>query len=151
MGVDVAVAEVQSCPIAVVRRRAAQRDLPVVVPAACGEVWAFIKAHGVQGAGRHVAFYLDDVMNLEIGVEVTDQFAGAGEVIRSATPAGLVATAAHIGPYSGLFQTHQVIHHWCKAQGLVFAGPSWEIYGHMTDPAAPPRTDIFYLLKPSHE
>ena len=151
MAISVRLEQVAPKPTAVVRRRVSQADLSRVIPQACGEVWAFIKAHGVQGAGRHVAFYLDDVMNLEIGVEVTDQFVGAGEVIRSATPAGLVATAAHIGPYSGLSQAHQAIHHWCKAQGLVFAGPSWEIYGHMTDPAAPPRTDIFYLLKPSHE
>ncbi len=64
-------------PLAVVRRRASRRELPQVIPAACGEVWSVLKAHNVPGAGRHVALYLDGVFNLEIGVEISEAFTGA--------------------------------------------------------------------------
>jgi effector-binding domain-containing protein len=40
-----------------------------------------------------------------------------GEVIRAETPAGLIATAAHIGPYDRLGQAHEAIREWCKANG----------------------------------
>ena len=77
----------------------------------------------------------------------SDSIVAAGlDVVRSATPAGPVATITHIGPYAGLGQAHDAIHAWCKAQGRALAGPSWEIYGHVSDPLLPPLTDIFYLL-----
>ena len=141
--------QVGSCPLAVVRRRAAQRELSTVVPAACGHVWTALKTHNVTGAGRHVALYLDGAINLEVGVEITGAFSGAGDVVRSATPAGPVATVAHIGPYDRLDQAHQAIREWCQAHGHACAGPSWEIYGHWTDDPAQLRTDVFYLLKES--
>jgi effector-binding domain-containing protein len=140
---------VDSCPLAVVRRRAAQRELSTVVPAACGHVWTALETHHVTGAGRHVALYLDGAINLEVGVEIAEAFSGAGDVVRTATPAGPVATATHIGPYDRLGQAHAAILAWCKEHGHVLAGPSWEIYGHWTDDPAQLRTDVFYLLKES--
>jgi effector-binding domain-containing protein len=90
--------------------------------------------------------YLDAECNLEIGVEVSDGFTGAGHVVRSSTPAGKVATMAHFGPYAGLSAAHAAIQSWCRAAGHRLAGPNWEIYGHWTDDPAALRTDIFYLL-----
>jgi hypothetical protein len=49
------------------------------------------------------------VINLEVGVELEAPFAGHGEVVGSATPAGVVATAAHFGPYNRLHEAHQAI------------------------------------------
>ncbi|MFO0969147.1 MAG: GyrI-like domain-containing protein [Gemmataceae bacterium] len=139
-------------PLAVVRRRAAQAQLPKVVPEACGAVWNLIKANNIPGAGRHVALYLDGVINLEVGVELETPFSGCGELLASATPAGPVATTTHFGPYQQLHQAHQAILNWAAANGHTFAGPSWEIYGHWLDEwnADPSkiRTDIFYLLNP---
>jgi hypothetical protein len=101
-------------PLAVVRRRARPQDLATVVPAACGTVWAVMRSLQVAaGAGRHVALYWDCQINLEVGVEVAEPFAGHGDVIGSATPAGLVATTTHHGPYSGLHGAHEAIHRWC--------------------------------------
>jgi effector-binding domain-containing protein len=138
--------QVQEQPIAVVRRRAAQSQLATVVPAACGEVWSFIRSRGVSGAGRHVAIYLDGVINLEIGVEIPDSFSGADNVYLSKTPAGFVAHTTHLGPYYLLGGAHRAIHDWCALNGRALSGPSWEIYGHWTDDPAKLQTDIFYLL-----
>src|SRR6516162_9058564 len=89
-------------PLAVVRRRANQQELAKVVPAACGTVWNVLRSQQVSGAGRHVAVYLDCQINLEVGVELDGPFSGHGEVVVSSTPAGLVATTTHFGPYQQL-------------------------------------------------
>jgi effector-binding domain-containing protein len=142
--------QVEPCPIGVVRRRAIQKELSRVVPAACGEVWQYFRATPVAKPGRHVAVYLDCTngeINLEVGVEVDRPFTGDGNVVCSTTPAGKVATTAHLGPYGRLGEAHDAIRKWCADQGYAFAGPSWEVYGHWTDDPAQLRTDVFYLLK----
>ncbi len=137
-------------PLAVVKRRASLRELSRVVPDACGVVWGVIRSQQIVGAGRNVAVYWDDQINLEVGVELATPFPGSGEVVRSTTPSGPVATTTHYGPYAQLHAAHEAIRQWCLANGHTFAGPSWEIYGHWQeewnrDPAQI-RTDIFYLL-----
>ena len=59
-----------SHPLAVVRRRATLHELSKVVPDACGTVWDALRSRRATGAGRHVAVYLDDQINLEVGVEL---------------------------------------------------------------------------------
>src|SRR4051794_33507564 len=149
---NVRLEQLKSRPLAVVRRRATKQQLSKVIPEACGIVWNVIRSQQVQGAGRHVAIYLDDQINLEVGVELEAPFAGHGDVIGSATPAGAVATATHLGPYQTLGQTHDALKQWCAQNGRTPAGPSWEIYGHWLDAwnndPSQIRTDVFYLLKP---
>jgi effector-binding domain-containing protein len=140
-------------PLAVVRRLATKADLPRVVPDCCGLVWNLIRAQKITGAGRHVAIYLDDQINVEVGVELDAPFAGSGDVIASAIPARRFATTTHRGPYNRLGEAHRAVRDWCAANGHALAGPSWEIYGHWdpawnTDPSAI-RTDVFYLLSPT--
>jgi effector-binding domain-containing protein len=141
---------VSARPLAVVRRRASLPELPKVVPEACGIVWDFVRAQQIKGAGRNVALYLDDEMNLEVGVEMDVPFTGHGQVVGSMIPSGTVATAVHFGPYNRLPQAHQAIRAWCKSHGYALAGPNWEIYGHWIDAwkvdPSKIRTDVFYLL-----
>lgn len=137
-------------PTAVVRRRAIIAELPKVVPDACGVVWNVIRAGQIKGAGRNIALYLDDQINLEVGVEMDAPFASHGEVIGSSIPSGTVAAATHLGPYHQLARAHQAIRDWCARHGHTLAGPNWEIYAHWenswkSDPSRI-RTDVFYLL-----
>ena len=148
MSHTVRIEESPALPLAIVRRRAASGELKAVVPAACGDVWSRVKAHGVDRPGRLAAIYLDGAINIEVGVEVTEAFAGFEDLPRSTTPAGRVATVTHIGGYDGLRGAHQAIHTWCTEQGHRLAGPNWEIYGHWNDDPAQLRTDVFYLLEP---
>jgi effector-binding domain-containing protein len=154
MEYDVRLESLGPLPLAVVRRRASIQELPKVVPDACGVVWKVIRAKGIGGAGRHVALYLDDQINLEVGVELEAPLGdrGGGELIGSATPAGPVATTVHFGPYGRLHAAHHAIRQWCAAHGHTPAGPNWEIYGHWqdawTNDPSQIRTDVFYLLKP---
>jgi hypothetical protein len=139
-----------SRPLAVVRRCAKQHELSKVVPDACGTVWNVVRAQKIPGAGRHIAVYLDCQINLEVGVELDAPFAGHGEVVGSATPAGRVATTTHCGPYGLLCDAHEAIRRWCRDNGQTPAGPNWEVYGHWRDEwnSDPSKitTDVFYLL-----
>ena len=138
-------------PLAVVRRHATPRQLPRIVQEACGTVWNTLRAQKITGAGRHVAVYLDGQINLEVGVELDTPFAGSGEVIASATPAGPVATTTHYGPYGRLHEAHEAIRLWCSQNGHALAGPNWEIYGHWKDEwnSDPTKitTEVYYLLQ----
>jgi effector-binding domain-containing protein len=151
MNYDVRLQQCDSRPLAVVRRRASVQQLPQVVPAACGTVWNVIRSQSVPGAGRHIAIYWDDEINLEVGVELESPFPGYGEVVGSAIPSGLVACTTHYGPYGQLARAHQAIREWCVTNGHSLAGPNWEIYGHWLDEwnRDPSQivTDVYYLLR----
>lgn len=143
--------DVPSIPLAVVRRRAAPHELARVVPEACGLVWNALRQAEIDGAGRHVALYWDDVIHLDVGVELDAPFDGCGEVVAAATPAGPAAVVTHFGPYGNLHEAHEAIRRWCLAHGRRRAGPRWEIYGHWTaecdrDPSKI-RTEVFHLLR----
>ena len=148
---DVRLEQLGSRPLAVVRRRASSRELARVVPDACGLVWSVVRAQKLTGAGRQVALYWDDQINLEVGVELDTPIVGHDEVVSSATPAGTIATLTHLGPYNRLHEAHHAVRHWCANHGYELAGPNWEIYGHWAEEwNADPmkiRTDVFYLLK----
>jgi effector-binding domain-containing protein len=137
-------------PLAVVRHRAALHELSRVVPEACGVVWGVVRAQQLPGAGRHVAVYLDDLINLEVGVELDAPFGAFGEVVGSAIPSGTVAATTHYGPYARLHEAHEAIRRWCLDNGHALAGPNWEIYGHWADAwnddPSQITTDVFYLL-----
>jgi effector-binding domain-containing protein len=147
----VEVKPVESQMTAVIRFRARQDELARVVPAACGEVWEFARSANLPRPGRHVALYLDGEINLEVGAEVFQPFDGNERVSCSKTPAGIVATTVHMGPYDRLDGAHDAILRWCAENGHTLAGPSWEVYGHWEDDPAKLRTDVFYLLRADGE
>jgi len=150
MEYQVRLEQCDSRPLAVVRRRGRPHELSQIVPDACGAVWSVVRAQQIPGAGRHVAVYLDGQVNLEVGVELEAPFAGHGEVVGSATPAGPVATTTHVGPYGLLHEAHEAIRRWCASSGHALAGPNWEVYGHWRDEwnrdPSGITTDVFYLL-----
>ncbi|MEO8084506.1 MAG: GyrI-like domain-containing protein [Ardenticatenales bacterium] len=146
MDYRVELKHVATTPLLVLQLRATQPQLSTVVPHACGVVWDFVRRSGIDSAGRHVAVYLNANIDLEVGVEVGADAAGGGDVFRSATPAGLVATTAHIGSYARLGEAHDAVLQWCTDHQHPLAGPSWEVYGHWNEDPAQLRTDVFYLL-----
>ena len=151
MRYDIKITNSQATPTAVVRGRVEPKDLSKFVPAACGEVWSFIRSAGLPGPGRHVALNLDREGSVEVGAEVSEPFVGNDRIHCSQLPAGLVVTTTHFGPYAGLSEAHAGIRQWCAGQGHRLAGISWEIYGHWdeswnTDPSKI-CTEVFYLLQ----
>jgi effector-binding domain-containing protein len=136
---------------AVVRDRVHPRELSRFVPAACGEVWSFIRSAGLPRPGRHLALYLDTQGSVEVGAEVSEPFVSHDRVQCSQLPPGRVATAAHFGPYARLSEAHAGIRQWSAEHGHRLSNICWEIYGHWeeswnADPSKI-RTDVFYLLE----
>jgi effector-binding domain-containing protein len=136
---------------AVVRSRVPQKDLSRFVPAACGEVWSFIRSAGLPKPGRHIAVYLDRQGSIEVGAEVSEPFADNDRIRCSRLPSGRAATTVHYGPYARLSEAHAAIRHWCTEHGHPLSDTSWEVYGHWdeswnTEPLQI-RTDVFHLLQ----
>ena len=136
-------------PLAVIRQRVAAAELARVVPECCGRVWKLLRAQNAK-AGRNVAVYWDGTIRLEAGVEALASFIERDDVVRSATPGGLVATVTFFGPYGGLGTAHAAIRDWARDNGRQLAGPNWELYGHWqeawnTDPSQI-RTDVCYQV-----
>src|SRR5260370_10710237 len=98
MHYQIKIMNAEAIPTAVIRSRVPANELSKFVPAACGEVWSFIRAAGLPRPGRHVASYLEAGM-VEVGAEVSEPFAGNERVHYSQLPAGQVATTIHFGPY----------------------------------------------------
>jgi effector-binding domain-containing protein len=149
----VQVRQLEPVPLVVIKRQARPADLSRLVPECCGLVWNAVRAQELKG-GRHVALYRDGSIRLEVGVELSGPFVEQGEVVRSATPAGAVASTTHFGPYGGLGAAHDAVRRWCQDHGHRLAGPSWEIYGHWeaawNDDPLRIRTDVCYLLADSN-
>ena len=153
---DIRIEQAAAHPLAVVRRAALQAELSHVVPATMGAVWNILRAAGLRG-GRNVAVYLDcenagGAITMDIGVEIDPDIALPDGLVAATTPAGLVATATHLGPYNQLHVPHAAIREFCEAHDRRCAGPNWEIYGHwLPEWEHTPgsiRTDVFYLLAP---
>jgi len=143
----------QSEPVhtAVIRGLVRPQELAKFVPAACGEVWTFVRSAKLPRPGRHVALYLDDQGSVEVGAEVSEPFVGNDRVHCSKLPAGRVVTTVHFGPYPLLREAHAAIHGWCAEQKHQLSGISWEIYGHWQESwnvePSKIRTDVFHLLR----
>src|SRR5437879_10714960 len=82
---------------AVIRSCVPAKELAQFVPAACGEVWSFIRSAGLPRPGRHMALYLDAQGSVEVGAEVSEPFAGNDRIHCSQLPAGSTVTTAHFG------------------------------------------------------
>jgi effector-binding domain-containing protein len=137
---------------AVVRAAVPINELSQFVPAACGEVWDFIRAAGIPGPGCHVALYRPDGV-VEVGVEVAGPFSGSERVQCGQLPTGRAAHTLHLGSYGGLPRAHAALRQWCVAEGHVITGTSLERYGHWQEAwnADPSKiqTDVYYLLEPT--
>jgi effector-binding domain-containing protein len=149
MHYPISLTTVEPIPTAVIRSTVPAAELSKFVPAACGEVWTFIRSAGLPRPGRHTALYLKDGV-VEVGAEVSEPFTGNDRVVCSRLPGGRVATTAHFGPYGHLGEAHAAIRDWCAEQGRRRSGVCWEIYGHWdeswnNDPSKI-RTDLYHLL-----
>jgi len=150
MPYQIQLTNLEAIPIAVIRSRVEPRELSKFVPAACGEVWSFIRSAGLRRPGRHVALYLDGGL-VEVGAEIAERFVGNERIHCSELPAGRAATTTHDGPYARLGDAHSEIRQWCVEHGHRLSSACWEIYGHWeqswnADPSKV-RTDVFHLLE----
>jgi effector-binding domain-containing protein len=143
---EVTIVTVESQTTAAVRERVTPADIGSRFGPALDQVWQFVRGAGL-GTGHNVFVYDDANPGLiEFAVQVDRDFADGDVVVCSKTPAGTVATTAHIGPYDQLGVAHAAVRAWCRNEGRAIAGTFWEVYGDWDDDPARLRTDVFYLL-----
>ena len=139
-------------PTAAVTLRLRQPEIATAFRQPLTQVWNYLRLHpDLRQGGHNLFLYRDkdagDLMTVEIGVQVSRAFEGDGEVICSGTPAGMVATALHVGAYERLVETHARVQDWCRQQGHLTAGIDWETYGDWNDDPAKLETRVSYLLR----
>ncbi|MFL5540926.1 MAG: GyrI-like domain-containing protein [Longimicrobiaceae bacterium] len=146
MSYEVTVADVVARPTAVVAATTTWQAFPTLWRELLDEVWACLRAGGIDRGCPNVMLYWDDVPHVEVGVELSRPCALTGRVVTSALPAGKVAATVHRGSYAGLASAHRAVVDWCAAHGRRPAGPRWEVYGPHRDDPAELRTEVYYLL-----
>jgi effector-binding domain-containing protein len=146
MGHEVTVGDVAERRTAVVPATTTWQDFPTLWPGLLDEVWACLRAGGVDRGCRNVMLYRDDVPHVEVGVELSRPCPLTGRVIESVLPAGVAATTVHRGSYAGLGAAHEAVHAWCVATGRTPTGTRWEVYGPHADDAAELWVEISWQL-----
>jgi effector-binding domain-containing protein len=110
------------------------------------EVWACLRASGIERGARNVMLYRDDVPNVEVGVLSAAPCELTGRVTRSSVPAGTVAKATHRGSFAGLGLAHRAVTDWCATNGRRLSGARWEVYGPHSDDPDEQWVEVSYLL-----
>jgi effector-binding domain-containing protein len=142
----VTVEQVAARPTAVVKAATTWPQFPALWPTLLDEVWACLRAGGVERGCRNVMLYRDDVPRVEVGVELLQPCQLTGRVEASSLPAGLVAKTVHWGAYADLGSAHRAVADWCAGEGRQPAGPRWEVYGPHRDDPAEVWTEVYWLL-----
>jgi effector-binding domain-containing protein len=142
----VTVAKVAARPTAVIAATTTWREFPTLWKELLDEVWACLRAGGVERGCRNVMLYRDNVPHVEVGVELSQPCRLTGRVVTSTLPAGQVALTVHRGPYAGLASAHRAVLDWCALQRRRPAGPRWEVYGPHSEDPTDLWTEVYYLL-----
>ncbi|HEY4227298.1 MAG TPA: GyrI-like domain-containing protein [Candidatus Limnocylindrales bacterium] len=146
MAYEVRLTAVDARPTAVVAARTTWRAFPALWGELLGEVWACLRAGGIDRGCRNVMLYLDDVPNVEVGVLLDRLCPLTGRVVASTLPAGTAATTTHRGDFRDLGAAHDAVVAWCAAHGHRLSGTRWEIYGPHDDDPAQQWTEVYWLL-----
>ncbi|MCL2393719.1 MAG: GyrI-like domain-containing protein [Acidimicrobiaceae bacterium] len=151
MTVEVTVLTVEPAPTAVVTAATSWAEFPKIWGPMLDKVWSFLRGDAPEGLYKHghnIMLYLDDVPNVEVGVQVSGSFEPVGDVVASSLPGGLVATATHGGPIGRIGDTHDAVREWAHANGHRLAGPHWEIYGDPDPATGDFAVAVFWSLLP---
>lgn len=150
MSYQITVKRVEEQTIAAAKQRTSFKKISREIGDLLRRPWALIHQQpGLRTDGDNVAIYWVESGegSIEVGVQVVRKFEDTDEVVCSATPAGMAATTAHLGPYNQLRAAHDAIRQWCGSNGRTFVLPFWEVYGDWSDDPTKLRTDVFYLLR----
>ena len=117
------------------------------------QVYAAARSGAIHLDGQNVFVYhcapeQPAEMDVAFGVGIKEPFIAIGAVEPTSLPVGEVATTTHWGSYAKLGAAHDAVVQWCRSNGRMRTGASWEVYGHWTDDEARLRTDVFHLLEP---
>jgi hypothetical protein len=157
MQYDVVEVVVAARPVAGVRALVPRGHVAQEFGRHLDQVYAAARTGAVALDGQNIFIYRGataDQLTVDFCVGVTAPFVAVGAVgavgavVPLETPSGTAAMTTHHGDYRALGDANAAILAWCRAQGRVRAGPSWEVYGHWQVDPAQLRTVVYYLLQP---
>ena len=146
---DVHLERADPRPLAAIRATTTRQQLSRDIIALLNLVWPVLREQGVR-TGHNVVVYHGGTareLTVDVGVEAFTDFAVRGEIRRTATPSGEVATVAHYGEYSEMAGAYAALERWCQDNGRRPAGVNWEVYGDWDDDPSRRRTDVYFLLE----
>jgi hypothetical protein len=141
---EVRVVDWPGTPTAVICATTTWAEYPALWPQLLDEVWATVRANGLP-AGRNVMRYLDDVPNVEVGVELAP-FEQVGRVVPSTLPAGPAATARVPATADGIRSGHEALARYLDAHGLARASGTFEIYDHQRGDPGTLQVEVYWPL-----
>jgi effector-binding domain-containing protein len=151
MGSDVTIETVLARPTAVIAAATSWQEFPVMWRQLSGEVWACLRASGIERGCPNVILYRDSTPTVEVGVLLDQPCALSGRVVFSTLPGGTVARTIHRGPFTDLGGAHDALRDWCAHQDLRLTGTRWEVYGPHHDDPALQWTEICWLVAEPEE
>ncbi len=145
---EIEVVDGPARPTAVIAARTSWREFPALWPVLLGEVWAWLRAGGIESGCRNVMVYRDDAPIVEVGVELSAPGPFTGRIVASTLPGGRAAMTTHRGSYAGLASAHQAVLDWCAAQGerVTRTRTRWEVYGPHRDDVEQVWTEVYWQL-----
>jgi effector-binding domain-containing protein len=153
MSYEVRIERVDPRPLAAISTTTTHPRLGAEIVRLLDMIWPVLREQNVRTGHNVVVYQGTDggTLRIDVGVEAFTEFAVRGEIRRTSTPSGEVATTAHHGEYSGLAPAYAALERRCRESGRRPAGVSWEVYGDWDDDPARRRTDVFFLLDPQPE
>jgi effector-binding domain-containing protein len=120
------------------------------MPGLLGEVWACLRAGGIERGCPNVMLYRDTAggVAVEVGVELRQPCPLTGRVVASTLPAGEVAVTVHRGAYSGLGAAYDALAQWCDGNRRRRTDVRWEVCGPHRESTADLTTEVSWLLAP---
>lgn len=118
-------------PVAYVRTRCAQADLPKVIGGSYGKIMQYLGKLRVQPTCAPYAAYYNLDMNdldVEMGFPISGELAPEGDVQYRVLPEGYQIETVYKGPYSGMMGAYTQMQEWMDKNGYRVAGPVFEYY-----------------------
>jgi effector-binding domain-containing protein len=153
MSYEVRIERVDPRPLAAIGTTTSHPRLGADIIRLLDMIWPVLREQKVRTGHNVVVYHGNDggTLRVDVGVEAFSEFAGRGEMRRTFTPSGEVATTAHHGEYSDLGLAYAALERSFRDSGRRPAGVSWEVYGDWDDDPVRRLTDVFFLLEPEPE
>ena len=130
-------------PVLSIRTRTAVNNLPQEIARAYAAIVQYMGELGTYPSGPPFAAYYNmdmEDLDVELGMPVTEELPGKGEIQSSEIPGGQVATCIHVGPYSAVELAYKALSEFIHEQGLEPTGVAYEIY--VDDPQSTPEEEL---------
>jgi effector-binding domain-containing protein len=149
MEFEIKLVNVKEQPVAYVRTRCLQADLPKVIGGSYGKIMHHLGTMRVQPTCAPYAAYYNLDMNdldVEMGFPIPGRIAPGGDVLFRVLPEGYQIETLYKGPYSGMIEAYTKMQEWMEKNAYEVVGPVFEYY--LTPPEVPESEHLTKIVFP---